>query len=72
MTPSNGFQQIERLTRVEEQVNSLKDDVKEMNAKLDDLLILRWKGQGAFWLAAMLIGTGIVGAISQLLHYLRS
>lgn len=68
MTPSNNFIQIERLTRVEEQVNSLKEDVKLMNDKLDDLLILRWKGVGAFWLAATLLGTGIVGILAKVFH----
>lgn len=68
VTPSNNFIQIERLTRVEEQVNSLKEDVKLMNDKLDDLLILRWKGVGAFWLAATLLGTGIVGILAKVFH----
>jgi hypothetical protein len=68
MPQSNNFLQIERLTRVEEQVNSLKADVKEMNDKLDDLLILRWKGMGAFWLAATILGTGIVGILVKVFH----
>jgi chromosome segregation ATPase len=59
----------ERLARVEEQVNELRDKVDSMEAKLDDLLALRYKGAGAFWLAAALLGTGIIGAIGQFLHY---
>lgn len=68
MTPHNGFTQIERLTRVEEQVNSLKDAIKDMEGKLDSLLELRWKGAGAFWLAATLLGTGIVGILVKVFH----
>lgn len=60
----------ERLARVEEQVNELRDKVDSMEGKIDELLALRYKGAGAFWLAAMLLGTGIVGAVSQLLHVL--
>lgn len=64
--------QVERLTRVEVEVTALKDSLeehkretdirfKEVNGKLDQLLALRYKGLGAFWLASSLIGTGIVG-----------
>jgi chromosome segregation ATPase len=60
----------ERLARVEEQVNELRDKVDSMERKLDELLALRYKGAGAFWLAAALVGTGIIGAVAQLFHYL--
>lgn len=70
----------ERLVRVETEMHDLKKsfdehktDTKaqfdEIKNKLDDLLVLRWKGAGAFWLAASLVGTGIVGLIVQFLHY---
>lgn len=36
---------------------------EDMSKKLDDLLGLRNKGVGAFWLASALAGTGIIGAI---------
>jgi hypothetical protein len=62
----------ERITAVEVRLLAVEKTVEGMDKKLDDLLALRYKGQGAFWLAAMLLGTGIVGAISQLIHYLRS
>jgi hypothetical protein len=69
--------QVERLARVEVEVQALKSEVdelktsiKEMHVKLDDLLALRYKGVGAFWLASALIGTGVVGAIAQILHYI--
>jgi hypothetical protein len=61
---------IERLARLEEQVSELRNRVDSMDAKLDELLALRYKGAGAFWLAAALIGTGIVGSITQFFHYL--
>lgn len=60
----------ERLVRVEEQVNELRDKVDSMEGKLDELLALRYKGAGAFWLAAALLGTGIIGSITQILHYI--
>lgn len=42
----------------------------EANSKLDDLLALRNKGAGVFWLIATLVGTGIVGGAWQVLSYL--
>lgn len=62
--------QAERLARVEEQVNELRTKVDSMEEKLDQLLELRAKGAGAFWLAAALLGTGIVGCVVQFLHYI--
>lgn len=38
----------------------LKDKIEEMDKKLDTLLELRHKGAGAFWLASVVFGTGIV------------
>lgn len=58
--------QIERLAKLEERVSVLEDKVDSMNDKLDELLALRYKGVGAFWLASSLIGTGIIGFIYAL------
>lgn len=41
--------QVERLVRVEEQVQELKAKVDSMDRKLDDLLALRNKGAGILW-----------------------
>lgn len=66
----------ERLTRLEtqmEQVFEFQSDhktiTKEMNDKLDNLLALRHKGQGAFWLASALFGTSIIGLVSTVWGY---
>jgi hypothetical protein len=40
-----------------------------MDKKLDDLLALKYKGAGAFWLASTIIGTGIIALLTQFLHY---
>jgi hypothetical protein len=71
---------IERIARVEVEVQGLKqafDEHKantekkfdEVNDKLDNLLALRNKGAGIFWLISSLIGTGILGAIVELIHW---
>jgi hypothetical protein len=68
--------QAERLARVEEQVNALNKKVdshdekfREINGKLDELLELRNKGVGAFWLMSSLIGTGIIGFIAKVTNF---
>lgn len=76
MTPHN-----ERLARMEVEVGSLtksfeehKDETKEkfeeINKKLDDLLVLRNKGMGVFWLISTLVGTGMIGGFWQLFNYM--
>lgn len=61
----------ERISVLESRLNTLERQLEGMDKKLDDLLILRYKGAGAFWLAATLVGTGIVGVISQLFTWFR-
>lgn len=60
--------EIERLARLEVIVERMEKEQLEASlerrsqtAKLDELLALRHKGVGAFWLASALLGTGIVG-----------
>lgn len=61
----------ERLAVLETQMKDLKDRVESMDAKLDDLLTLRHKGVGAFWLASMLFGTGIAGALLGVISWFK-
>jgi hypothetical protein len=68
----------ERITALEIQVANLvkvheEDSLRrrELTNKLDDLLAMRNKGIGAFWLASTLLGTGIVGFIVQLISWWR-
>ena len=66
--------EVERITALEVQLADLQATMtlhmaetekrqENMDGKLDDLLGLRNKGVGAFWLASALAGTGIIGAI---------
>ncbi len=70
--------QAERIASVESEVRGLSrriDKVEgtltDMDKKLDDLLVLRYKGAGAFWLASALVGTGIVGFFTQILNWFK-
>lgn len=63
--------QNERLAVLETQVLQLTKLVNEMDAKLDQLVELRARGVGAFWVASAIIGTGIVGSALSLWHWIR-
>lgn len=69
-SPSN-ITQAERIAALEVRVSDMQKQQQEINNKLDELLAMRNKGIGAFWLASGLLGTGIVGFIVQLIEWIR-
>lgn len=62
----------ERIAVLETKVQELTVTNKEIRDKLDELLQLRSKGMGAFWLASSLLGTGIMGGILAAVDWIRS
>ena len=69
------------MARVEVEVIALKESLDEhkkqtveqftdIGKKLDDLLTLRNKGAGIFWLISSLMGVGFIGGTVQFLHYM--
>lgn len=64
--------QAERITALETEMSYVKDELREINAKLDDLLALKYKGAGAFWLATSLFGISFAGLITMVLSWWRS
>lgn len=71
----------ERMARIEKDVEQLKiraeenkvendKQFAEVNEKLDNLLALRDKGVGVFWLASIIFGTGIAGAFLALFNWI--
>lgn len=68
----------ERVTRLETEMlaviktqEKLQESYDNINGKLDEILALRNKGVGAFWVASSLVGTGIVGLFWQLIEWLK-
>lgn len=59
----------ERIAVLELEVKNLKDKVDATNSKLDELLELKSKGMGAFWLLSILLGSGILGAFAVIRGY---
>lgn len=62
----------EHKTQTKENFEETKSELSEVNRKLDDLLTLRNKGAGIFWLISGLFGAGIVGAFWQFISWIRS
>lgn len=61
----------ERMASLEVRLEQLEHKVDKMDAKLDDLLALRYKGMGAFWLASTIVGTGVIGFLWQAFHWFK-
>lgn len=71
MGPNSNITQAERIAALEVRVSEMQKQQQQINDKLDELLALRNKGIGAFWLSSGLLGTGIVGFIVQLIEWIR-
>lgn len=71
MTGVHKITQAERIASLETRMGVLIAEQAQMNAKLDALLDLRSRGMGAFWLATVIVGTGIIGFISTILDWIR-
>jgi len=70
--------QAERITALETQMAYLVAELRETNerqkqtnARLEDLLALRNKGLGAFWLATTLFGTSLIGIATVFMSWLK-
>lgn len=60
-----------KIEGMKEDVADIKNDLANVNKKLDDLLTLKHKGVGAFWLASSLLGTGIVGFLVSVFGFFK-
>lgn len=68
MTKNDG----ERIAVLEVRMAKVEDQQQQILNKLDELLLFRAKGVGAFWLASALLGTGIVGTVVTVLEWIKS
>lgn len=72
-TPSSNA---ERIARLEVQMATLlqshedyRDHIKSVETKLDELITLRNKGAGAFWLATSLAGAGAISIFLNIVSW---
>ncbi len=64
--------QVERIAAMEVRLKAVEEKVDKMDGKLDDLLALKYKGQGMFLLASALFGTSIIGTLAMIISWFRS
>ena len=62
---------IERIARLETRLESVEITVKAIDTKMDEIIALRNKGIGAFWLASTIIGTSIVSFFNVIWHWFK-
>jgi len=63
--------EIERIRALEVQMTHLMEMMSKQNEKLDELLGLKNRGVGAFWLASALAGTGIIGVLVSVVEWIK-
>lgn len=72
----------ERIAVLESQVEHLnaqfildraerKQELSELGDKLDELLSLKDRGAGAFWLFGIIFGSGIIGVVTALVSWIK-
>jgi len=63
--------EVERIRALEVQMSHLMEMMAKQNEKLDELLGLKNRGVGAFWLASALAGTGIIGVLVSVVEWIK-
>lgn len=58
----------ERLKALEVKQEYTDKALKDINDKLDQLLTLKSKGVGAFWLVGLIFGSSLIGAVTFLVN----
>lgn len=71
MGNDEGYDLYERLAKLEVKTEVLERQQQEALVKLDELLGLRQKGVGAFWVISAITGTGIIGVIMAFLDWIK-
>lgn len=72
MIDSRDIEWAERITKLEGATTELVKNQEDIKRKLDELLDLKSKGMGAFWLVSTIFGTGLVGLVIAGLNWLRN
>lgn len=61
----------ERIAVLEAESDTMKQDLKDIKGKLDELLELKSRGMGALWLVSLLIGSGTMGLIIAIVNFVN-
>jgi hypothetical protein len=52
-------------------IANLETKIASLDTKIDELLGIKNKGVGAFWLASTLLGTSLIGAITWIVGLIK-
>lgn len=63
--------QAERITALEVQVEHLVEELRQTNKNLNDLLALRNKGAGVFWIVTTIFGASLFSAVTALSNWMK-
>lgn len=80
--PASSLQWVERIAVLEQKVAAVSEELADQNkkvmeelrsteTKLDELLALKHKGMGAFWLASLIGITGILSWLSSFVQWVK-
>ena len=58
-----------RTDEVELEIKVIRDELKEITKKLDELLHLKSKGMGALGLIGLVVGSGLLGLITVVVEF---
>lgn len=61
----------ERIAVLETKFEEMQKDISNISEKLDELLELKSKGLGAFWLVGLIFGSGALGVIAMLANFFK-
>lgn len=61
----------ERLAVIEHRLNTVESNYKAIDQKLDQIVSLRDRGMGAFWLASALVGIGGLSLVSLAFKWIK-
>jgi hypothetical protein len=56
---------------LQHQIVTLQKGMEDLSKKMDEILDLRAKGQGAFWVGAGLFGIGLTTLIGPIIEWFR-
>lgn len=61
-----------KVDEMETEYQLIKDELKEIREKLDDLLHLKSKGMGAFYFVSLLVGSGLLGLVATIFQFFNN
>ena len=60
-----------RLAKVEQRVDLLIEAFEKRDEKIDQLLELKNKGLGAFWLVTLIFGSSLIAGVASLVNWIK-